>query len=96
MEKNTKKLYPLRINAITVIYVPKEKNNREYAEYYLKRMNGDVEVRYKGVDTTTEKIDRVQLQRMYSAKRTIKQIAAQFSVATTTIQRYIKANNMTR
>lgn len=30
--------YPLRINAQTVIYVPIEKRNEEYAEQYRQRM----------------------------------------------------------
>ena len=38
-QKKQKKLYPLRINAITVIYVPKSKCNAKYAEAYRKKID---------------------------------------------------------
>ena len=38
-QKRQRKLYPLRINAITVIYVPKRKCNIKYAEAYRKKID---------------------------------------------------------
>lgn len=37
-QEQKRKLYPLRINAQTVIYVPIEKYNEAYAESYRERM----------------------------------------------------------
>ena len=36
--EQSKETFPLRINKKTVIYVAREKCNKEYAEYYLERM----------------------------------------------------------
>ena len=38
-QNRQRKLYPLRINAITVIYVPKSKCNAKYAEAYRKKID---------------------------------------------------------
>ena len=37
-QERKRKLYPLRINAQTVIYVPIERCNEEYAEQYREKM----------------------------------------------------------
>lgn len=38
--RKEKRLYPLKINSTTWIYVPKKKCNEKYAEAYRKKMEG--------------------------------------------------------
>lgn len=89
------RIYPLRINNQTVIWVTKEKCNEAYRQAYMKRM-GLVTTRPALHETCDSKVDLTELQKMYSSNVTIKDMARHFDVAKTTIQRYIKANNMTR
>ena len=90
-----KKLYPLRINAITLILVPEEKRNEEYAKKYLKRMNGEIdekELRYN--NSVARKINIEELKIALSKGDTVKQMARQFGVSTTSISNFIKKHNL--
>lgn len=39
--KRNKRLYPLRINKTTVIYVTKDKCNQEYRQKFIAKINGE-------------------------------------------------------
>lgn len=84
-----KKLYPLRIDQRTVIYVTKDKLTPEYAEKNRKSMNLKQSIEKKG-GTTQVEIDVEKLRGMFHAGMSPNDIAMEFGVSRTTMYNYIK------
>lgn len=83
-----KRLYPLRINKTTVIYVTKNKLNERYRQEYLERMDGTK----PKANTNPRKItiSKEELQCGISEGLTNSQLAKRLSVSTTTIRNKLK------
>lgn len=84
-----KKLYPLRIDQRTVIYVTKDKLTTEYAEKKRKSMNLERKAEKKG-GTTQVEIDVEKLREMVHAGMSPNDIAKEFGVSRTTMYNYMK------
>lgn len=84
-----KKLYPLRIDSRTIIYVTKDKLTPEYAEKKRKSMNLERKVEKKG-GTTQVEIDVEKLREMVHAGMSPNDIAKELGVSRTTMYSYIK------
>lgn len=83
-----KKLYPLRIDSRTIIYVTKDKLTPEYAEKNRKSMNPKQGIEKKG-GTTQVEIDVDKLKEMVHAGMSPNDIAKEFGVSRTTMYNYI-------
>ena len=88
-----KKLYPLRIDQRTVIYVTKDKLTPEYAEKKRKIMNLEPKGERKGGSTCAD-IDVEKLREMVHAGMASREIAGNFGVSRTTVDKYIKMYNL--
>lgn len=84
-----KKLYPLRIDSRTIIYVTKDKLTPEYAEKKRKSINMRQGIEKKGGATKVE-IDVEKLREMVHAGMSPNDIAKEFGVSRTTMYYYIK------
>lgn len=84
-----KRLYPLRIDSRTIIYVTKDKLTPEYAEEKRKSMNLKQSIEKKG-GTTQVEIDVEKLRGMFHAGMSPNDIAREFGVSRTTMYNYIK------
>lgn len=92
--KIEQKLFPLRIDNRTVIYVPKHKQTVEYAEVYRKRMGMQEESKLHINHTSLTK-DR--LRELYIKQgMTAKEIGEKFGVSRTTVSNYIRRYNLYR
>lgn len=90
-----KKLYPLRIDKRTVIYVTKDKLTPEYVEMSRKKLlhqEDDLKQRRGGNSTISLDVD--ELKRMVDDRMTIKDIARNMGVSGTTVSNYIKTYDL--
>lgn len=83
-----KRLYPLRIDRRTVIYVPKHKCNPDYAEEYRNRHNIAAEALQTNRHSLV--VDKEQIVRMSKEGRTQKEIGRKMGLSRTTVSKYIK------
>lgn len=84
-----KRLYPLRINKNTVIFVTKSKCNEKYRQSYIDR----IERKEKPKMNTSEPkifIDKNELAKLIKQGLTLKSIALEFNVSHSTIGKKIK------
>lgn len=84
-----KKLYPLRIDKRTIIYVTKDKLTPEYAEKKRKSMNLEKVRENRGGNAKAD-IDVEKLREMVHAGMSPNDIAKEFGVSRTTMYSYIK------
>lgn len=84
-----KKLYPLRIDKRTIIYVTKDKLTPEYAEKKRKSMNLEKVRENRGGNAKAE-IDVEKLREMVHAGMSPNDIARELGVSRTTMYSYIK------
>lgn len=84
-----KKLYPLRIDKRTIIYVTKDKLTPEYAEKKRKSMNLENVRENRGGNAKAE-IDVDKLREMVHAGMSPNDIAKELGVSRTTMYSYIK------
>lgn len=83
-----KKLYPLRIDSRTIIYVTKDKLTPEYAEKKRKTLGLAPAVEVKG--HASRLVDMDKLRRMVNDGMKSKDIAYEMGVAASTISAYIR------
>lgn len=83
-----KKLYPLRIDSRTIIYVTKDKLTPEYAEKKRKTLGLAPAVEVKG--HASRLVDMDKLRRMVNDGMKSKDIAYEMGVAASTISTYIR------
>lgn len=84
-----KKLYPLRIDQRTVIYVTKDKLTPEYAEKKRESLKLGTIIKKKGGATNVD-IDVKKLREMVYEGMSLRDIACKLGVSRTTISKYIK------
>ena len=85
-----KKLYPLRIDSRTVIYVTKDKCTPEYAAYKRKEFGLAQTVEVKGHASKTATVDVEKLRKMVGDGMKLKDIAPVLGISRTLVSRYIK------
>ena len=85
-----KKLYPLRIDSRTVIYVTKDKCTPEYAAKKRKEFGLAQTVEVKGHASKTATVDVERLRKMVGDGMKLKDIAPVFGISRTLVSRYIK------
>lgn len=78
------------------ILVPKYKQTEEYREFKLSQLEKKQKPTYMPDQSAQRKIDINILQKMYSSKKTFKQMAERFDVGISTIHDYIKSNELKR
>lgn len=93
-----KKLYPLRLNNRTVIYVMKGNQNQEYAKKMRIKL-GLVKCENECPKKTTHfgtkiSLDVGKIRRFIQDGRRLKDIAREFDVSKTTIDSYVKKYNL--
>lgn len=88
-----KKLYPLRIDKRTVIYVTKDKLTQEYAEEKMERMKLIKSGQRKGGQAKSN-IDIEEVRRMLDANMRIKDISENLGLSKTTISNFIRQNDL--
>ncbi len=90
-----KKLYPLRIDKRTVIYVTKDKLTPEYVEMSRKKLlHQDDDLNHRKGGNSTISLDVDGLKRMVDEGMKIKDIARNMGVSSTTISNYITTYNL--
>lgn len=87
-----KRLYPLRINKNTVLYVTRNKCNEKYRQEYLQRMEGTKPKAHPYTGGIS--IDKEALQAAISAGLTQTRLAKKFGVSTTTIRNKLKEHGL--
>lgn len=88
-----KRLYPLRIDHRTVIYVPKEKCTPEYAESFRQR-RGVVPDNKSTVVKPRVKVNVEEVKALVQSGMYLKDIAKRLGVSKTTIDNYIQRYNL--
>ena len=88
-----RKLYPLRIDQRTVIYVTKDKCTPEYAEK-RRRQFGAVPVKEKKGGTECKPVDVEQIREFVQDGMYLKDIAKRLGVSKTTVDKYIQKYNL--
>lgn len=88
-----KKLYPLRIDQRTVIYVTKDKLTPEYAEKKRASMQQQHIFKRKG-GVPTVLVDIEELRRMVRRGMKQKEISKELDISCTTVSNYIKKHNL--
>ena len=83
-----KRLYPLRIDQRTVIYVTKDKCNAQYAESFRQR-RGIVPDNKSTVVKPRVKVDAEEVRTLVQSGMYLKDIAKRLGVSKTTIDNYI-------
>lgn len=83
-----KRLYPLRIDQRTVIYVTKDKCNEKYAESFRQR-RGIVPENKSTVVKPRVKVDVEEVRTLVQSGMYLKDIAKRLGVSKTTIENYI-------